>query len=75
VAYPERETYRDTWWEARLKEADTPQKKVTVLQGKILADISKLPERHRDAARELAAHVLEGLVDEIQIKVAEEAWA
>lgn len=75
MARPEMESYRDAWWENHIATADTPKKKVHALQGKILADISRLPEGRREAAWEMAARELTGILDEIQIKVAEEAWA
>ncbi|MFE0472400.1 hypothetical protein ACFW2V_12370 [Streptomyces sp. NPDC058947] len=75
MARPEMETYRDRWWTDRLRAADTPKKRVHALQGKLLADISRLPEDQRDAAWEMAARELAGIIDEIHIKVAEEVWA
>lgn len=68
------EVYRDFWWGEKLEAADTPKKKLTVLQAKILADISKLPEEEQDPARELAVTLLEQVIDEIEIRRQEERW-
>lgn len=75
MARPETSQYRDEWWDKRLKSAQTPKARVTVLQNKILADISKLPEHRQDEARNFVALTLESVLDEIQIKVTEEVWA
>lgn len=75
MARPEMETYRDDWWGQRLKGADTPKEKITVLQSKIVADISRLPEQHQDAAREMTVPILEGILNEIQAMAAEGALA
>lgn len=74
VSRREDDSYRDKWWEEKLAGADTPKKKVTVLQAKILADIQKLPEDQRGEALELAAVMLENLADEIAIRAEEERW-
>jgi hypothetical protein len=74
VGRREDDSYREKWWEGKLAAADTPKKKVTVLQAKILADIQRLPENEREEALELAAVMLENLVDEIAIRVHEERW-
>jgi hypothetical protein len=74
MARPEGSPYRDQWWAGKLKGATTPKARVTVLQAKILADISKLPECQRDDARNLVAIALEGLLDEIQIHSLEERF-
>lgn len=74
MARREDDSYRDKWWEDKLAGADTPKKKVTVLQAKILADIQKLPENQREEALELASVMLENLVDEIAIRIEEERW-
>lgn len=75
MARPEMDTYRDQWWEQRLKQANTPRKKVHALQSKLLADLTRLPPEQQDAACELVVENLANLLDEVQIKVVEEAWA
>lgn len=74
MAQPKGDAYRDDWWDQRLKSADTPRKQVVVLQSKIAADISKLPESHRDMANELAAEMLEKILDEIQDVAQKVMW-
>lgn len=68
------EAYREFWWGEKLGAADTPKKKLTVLQAKLLADISKLPEEEQDPARDLAATLLEQVIDEIEIRRQEDRW-
>lgn len=75
MARPDRSSHRDKWWEERLKGAQTPKAKVTVLQGKLLADLSRLPEQFQDEARDLTALLLEGVLDELAIKTIELEWS
>jgi hypothetical protein len=75
VGRPDPNTYRERFWEERLAGADTPRKKVYLLQNKMLADIEGLPSEHQDAARELAVIGLEDILDEIRIRVVEAARA
>lgn len=70
---PDPNTYREKFWEERLAGADTPRKRVYLLQNKMLADIEGLPSEQQDAARELAVTGLEDILDEIRIRVAEAA--
>lgn len=72
---PDPNTYREKFWKERLAGADTPRKRVYLLQNKMLADIEGLPSEQQDAARELAAIGLEDILDEIRIRVAEAARA
>lgn len=75
MARPECTPHRDRWWEERMKNAQTPKAKVTVSMNKILADLSRLPEEQQNPAREMVAMLLGGVIEEVEIKVAEEAWA
>ena len=66
--------YRERWWEERLEAAHTPGAKVTVLQSKIKADISQLPEDRRAEASSRVAVLLEEIVDELATQKIEAGW-
>lgn len=72
---PDLDTYREQFWEQRLAGADTPRKRVYLLQSKMLADIEGLPSEQQDAARELAVTGLEGILDKIRSQVIKEVRA
>jgi hypothetical protein len=74
VARPECSSYRDEWWDNKLKGAKTPKGRVTVLQNKILADVSKLPEGLQDEMYERIASILEDALEEVALQSREGVW-
>lgn len=66
--------WRNEWYEKRIASAPSLKGKVLILQGKLLADAERLPERWRDEALVLIATMTETIADEIQQMCAVERW-
>lgn len=59
---------REEWYAKQLEAEPTPKGKVLVLQGKLFADIKRLPEERQDEAFEMAADMVQNILDEIEIR-------
>lgn len=67
--------FRDDWYARQIDGAPTFEKKVHLLHGKLLSDITRLPEQRREEAFELAATMLSDVIDEVEIRRIDERWA
>lgn len=72
---PDFEKGRDRFYEERIAGAHTLRGKLHILQGKLLADVARLPDSMRDRAYEKACELLTGVIDEIEIMRVEERWS
>lgn len=75
VARPDLEKGRDRFHEERIAGARSMRGKLHILQGKLLADVARLPDELRDKAYEKACDLVAGAIDEIEILRVEERWS